>query len=130
MGNIKNNYRGATIPERGIIVGKGVKTSGLIKGQALLQHEYGHILQYRLIGPRAYYSVVVPESFSSALFSSSKVHDNYWTETWANYLSKKYFGAKWLGSVVKGYPAQDISRHNALKIILANSYSSNYTQFY
>ena len=40
------------------------------------------------------------------------------------------FGAKWLGSVVKGYPAQDISRHNALKIILANSYSSNYTQFY
>ena len=24
-------------------------------------------------------------------------HSTYWTETWANYLAKQYFGTKWLG---------------------------------
>ena len=43
-------------------------------------------------------------------------HDLYWTETWANYLSKQYFGINWHGwnKLIKGmeklyYPVKNIS---------------------
>lgn len=28
-------------------------------------------------------------------------HDEFWTETWANYLSKQYFGERWFGMEIK-----------------------------
>lgn len=53
--------------------------------------------------------------FSAA--SCADAHSRFWTETWANYLSKQYFGVNWYGvdtySSAKRllyYPAKDISK--------------------
>lgn len=115
------NLRGATFPDRGILVSKGVYTSGRLDGKALLQHEFGHILQSREVGIKAYYSVIAPESAVSAARSAvdpSYSHDHFWTETWANYLSKSYFGTSWLG-LKYGYPAVNISWINRFRINVA-----------
>lgn len=114
-----SNFRGITIPERGILVGKGVFTKGTKLGMALMQHEYGHILQYRLVGPKAYYSIIAPESLMDAMISTEAEHNVFWTETWANYLSKNYFGPKWLGYKISGYPVSNISTFNRLRIDIA-----------
>ena len=45
-----------------------------------------------------------------------KTHGKFWTETWANYLSKNYFGTKWLGGTE--YIAQKISKFNWFRIKL------------
>lgn len=89
-------FRGVTIPERGIFVGQGVFTGKSEYGRALLQHEYGHILQYQKVGRRNYYSVIAKESLKSCN-ENIDAHANFWTETWANYLSKQQLGRKWLG---------------------------------
>ncbi len=119
MGDISkgSNLRGATFPGRGIIVSKGVLTGGGNQGKALLQHEFGHILQYRAVGPKAYYSIIPPESLASACRSEIK-HDHFWTETWANYLSKEYFGVNWLGAKY-GYVVQPLNSFNKSIIELA-----------
>lgn len=109
-----NHYGAMTVPERGIIAGEGVFTSGKMAGKAMMQHEFGHILQYRKVGSLAYWSIIAPESFTNAtLFPSS--HKTFWTETWANYLSKGYFGRGWLG-LKFGYPVENISSFNMLRI--------------
>ena len=109
------HYGAVTIPERGIITGEGVFTSGLRDGAAMIQHEFGHILQYRMIGSYAYWHVIAPESLVNATFFP-KTHGKFWTETWANYLSKNYFGTKWLGGTE--YIAQKISKFNWFRIKL------------
>lgn len=115
LGDIySGEYSGVSLPGRGIVVGKGVFTSGMPKGVAMMQHEYGHILQSLEIGYKAYYTVVAPESLLSATFAQSS-HDYFWTETWANYLSKKYFGSAWLGEMF-GYPAQNLSVFNRWRL--------------
>ena len=119
MGDINkgSNYRGATFPGRGILVSKGVLTGGGSQGRALLQHEFGHILQFREVGAKAYYSLIAPASLASACRSEIK-HDCFWTETWANYLSKEYFGANWLGNKYK-YIAQPLNSINRFIVNLA-----------
>lgn len=115
------NLRGATFPGKGILVSKGVYTSGGLDGKALLQHEFGHILQYREVGAKAYYSVIAPESLASAARSAvdpSYSHDHFWTETWANYLSKGYFGTSWIGPKSE-YPAANINWFNRFRINVA-----------
>ena len=115
LGNIYEGAAGLTVPPHGIIVGKGVFTRGFSKGKALLQHEFGHYLQYKKIGHKAYYEVIAPESIWSATFHTSS-HRTYWTETWANHLSKMYFGNDWIGCYYN-YPAINISNNNWNKII-------------
>ena len=113
--------KGATIPDYGIIVGKGTLTSGSDVGKELLQHEYGHVLQYKKIGAKAFYSVITPESTASASYSCINPlynHDSFWTETWANYLSRHYFGSKWLGGDY-GRIAQPLSMFNAMRLVTA-----------
>lgn len=119
MGDISkgSNLRGATFPGRGIIVSKGVLTGGGNQGKALLQHEFGHILQYRMVGPKAYYTLIAPESLASAFRSEIK-HDYFWTETWANYLSREYFGANWLGAKY-GYIVQPLNSYYKSMIEIA-----------
>lgn len=108
LGNIKiGRYSAVTIPERGIIAADGVFSSQLEKGLAMMQHEYGHILQYREFGSFAYWQIIAPASLVNAAISTSEAHGNFWTETWANYLSKGYFVKNWLGGKY-GYPAKDI----------------------
>ena len=81
---------------------------------AMMQHEFGHILESRIIGPRAYWSVIASESLCSASLSSCDEDHIYWTETWANYLSKRHFGVNWLGEFFPGdYPVQN-SNYSAI----------------
>ncbi len=122
IGNIKNNWRACTIPEVGIFAVKGTLTSKLPlfkeAGTALLQHEFGHILQYRLVGRNAYWGLIAKESFNSARYHSSN-HYEFWTETWANYLSKEYFGKEWYGlrrRFREAYPAINISPENLNRV--------------
>ena len=108
------SYRAVTIPERGIIVGEGIYQNNY--DRAIMQHEYGHILQYRKFGSSAYWKVIAPESLASATFFPSS-HYKYWTETWANYLAKGYFGQAWIGG--SHYPIKNISTINLLRMKLA-----------
>ena len=110
LGNIKDNYRAFTVPDQGIIVADGVFTSGGKAGKAMMQHEFGHVLQYRKVGSYAYWHVIAPESLASASLTSSASHDHFWTETWANYLSSRYFGGKWIGG--DDFPIKNISGFN------------------
>jgi hypothetical protein len=116
LGNINGDYSAVTIPERGIIAAKGVYTSGLSEGRAMMQHEFGHILQYREFGPAAYWHVVAPESLANATFYPSS-HHNFWAETWANYLSKGYFGKAWIGGF--DFPVKNISTFNLFRMRVA-----------
>lgn len=114
---------GITIPERGIIVSKGAFAARNRWGEALLQHEFGHILQYKMIGPRAYYGIVAKESLASATLHGVGGHDHgaAWMEKWANYLSNDYFGSRSiLPRYPQFYPIENISRFNMLRIRLFN----------
>ncbi|SEA66505.1 RHS repeat-associated core domain-containing protein [Segatella bryantii] len=114
------NYAGFTLPDQGIVVGDGVFSSGKKGGLAMLQHEFGHVLQYRKVGAIDYYDVIAKESLLNCGYDKlfgTNTHSTYWTETWANYLSKNYFGAEWLGVETLSrknwqfyYPSKDPSR--------------------
>jgi hypothetical protein len=110
------SYSGLTLPDRGIVVGKGVFTHFSINGRTLMQHEFGHVLQYRIVGERNYYTVIAKESLFNCTVDPS-THDTFWTETWANYLSKQYFGTKWYGlekfaisTQLRYFPSKSISK--------------------
>jgi len=84
-----------------------------------MQHEYGHILQYRLVGLKAYYGIIGPESLGSATMHNVLGHNHrtFWTETWANHLSKGYFGDSWLGNMY-AYPTQNINKFNLIRLLM------------
>ncbi len=112
----KGNYSGFTLPDRGICVGRGVFTSCTKNGRAMMQHEFGHVLQYRIVGERKYYTVIAKESLINCTLEPS-THDTFWTETWANYLSKQHFGTKWYGfeyfkysNRYRYYPSKNINK--------------------
>ena len=69
-----------------------------------------------LYGAAAYWSVIVPQSLASCQHAINQgdlsLHYNFWTEMYANYFSKGYFGAKWLGGPDTHYPAVNISKFN------------------
>ena len=83
---------GITLPGRGIVVGTDVFSKK--QDLWLLKHEFGHILQAKEIGVLNFYTFVGPTSLGSATRSGSwgLPHREWWTETWANYLSYNYFG--------------------------------------
>lgn len=117
LGDIKTGrYSAVTIPERGIIAADGVFTSQLERGLAMMQHEYGHILQYRKFGSLAYWRIIAPSSLVSAISNTSEAHGQYWTETWANYLAKEYFKILWLGNKY-GYPARNIGNFTSFILV-------------
>ena len=113
-------YRGFTRPDKGIFVGKKVFTGNSMNGRAMMQHEFGHVLQYRIVGAEKYYNIIAKESS----LNCAKIppynnisHDLFWTETWANHLSKQYFGTIWHGleintrkTFLRYYPARDITK--------------------
>ena len=118
------NSGGLTLPGRGIIVGDGTFTragnTSWVK--ALMQHEYGHILQANEVGLKAFYKVIGPESLASATMDGvgGWSHNTFWTETWSNYLSKGYFGTNWVGGLYPStYPAQNISTFNLIRLLMA-----------
>jgi len=100
------NSGGLALPGIGIVVGKGTFSQEL--GLEVVQHEFGHVLQYRLVGPFWFYLVVGPLSLLSAWTNwHGRGHRRYWTEQWANHLAAEYFGKeKW---PYWRFPCQDIN---------------------
>lgn len=88
--------------------------------------KFGHVLQHRKVGARAYYSIIAPESLASAAMDGhmNHSHHSFWIETWANYLAKGYFGSKWLGKIYPtAYPEKNISLFNWLRLMLVKNSS-------
>ena len=109
-------FSGVTFPDRGIYVGRGVFTGNTEYGRAMMQHEFGHVLQYRIVGSNNYYTVISKESIKSCT-QDVNAHSSFWTETWANYLSKQHFGVTWhgvdtysLANRLLYYPAKNITK--------------------
>ena len=109
----------ATLPGRGIILSKGQYTLNSTSRytRELLQHEFGHIIQAREVGLKAFYNVIAPESLASATMDGvgGWSHSTFWTETWANYLSNNHFGVNSLLNN-SAWPAQNISWFNLLRL--------------
>ncbi|MBK7480634.1 MAG: hypothetical protein IPI69_13565 [Bacteroidales bacterium] len=108
-----------TLPGRGIILSKGQYTLNSTSRytRELLQHEFGHILQAREVGLKAFYNVIAPESLASASMDGvgGWSHSTFWTETWSNYLSNNHFGVNSLLNN-SAWPAQNISWFNLLRL--------------
>ena len=113
---------GITLPETGIFVGKGAFSRGLDMG--LVRHEFGHILQARIVGNLTFYTVIGKESLISASLHGvgGHSHDLFWTETWANFLSFEYFGKPGYWNSIR-FPIQDISRFNKIRLLIGNPFS-------
>ncbi len=112
---------GVYVPYKGIVVGTNVYPRGAgsafpLGNLRLIQHEFGHGLQFRILGLDLYLRVVAKESLSSAIKNPGVVHENLWTETWANYLSSQYFGTKYLPSAK--YPVKNIDPYNSSRLLL------------
>lgn len=60
--------------------------SGTTYESTQLQHEYGHILQQRILSVWYLPLVAIP-SFVSAIVNDNEDHKTYWVEVWANQLS-------------------------------------------
>lgn len=81
---------GLALPGIGIFVGRG--TFSRNPNSFIVKHEYGHILQSRLVGKfRFYLFIGLPSLLSAWLNWHGKGHQKFWTETWANELAKRYF---------------------------------------
>jgi hypothetical protein len=117
FGSYLEGYSGVTIPEKGIFIGLNLYKEGEYnKDEFFMMHEFGHIKQYRRWGARAYWDIIGPESFKSAWLNPDN-HDNFWTETYANFLASRYFiDVKW---DYKKWLVQDISDENILRLIKA-----------
>lgn len=108
LGNVKSSG-GVTLP-MDIVVGEGVYNSSTDFCMGIKQHEYGHILQYKALGSidALYYDVIGMPSLGSATLDGLSNscfewnHNNFWTEEWANTLSKNYFGSAYIGGA--NYP--------------------------
>ena len=118
----EGGYSGVTIPEHGIVVGLGV----LENDNDMMKHEFGHILQYRKHGARAYWEVIGPESLWSANKHGKNGwnHNKFWTETYANYLARNYFGVQYMMDGkdyfhwnTDEYPAVNISPENLKRLL-------------
>ncbi len=81
---------GLALPNFGIVVGQGVY--GVYEQRYLLKHEFGHILQARIVGSFIFYLFIgLPSLISAWTNGFGAGHRFFWTETWANHLSKEYF---------------------------------------
>ncbi|MCE2962648.1 MAG: FG-GAP-like repeat-containing protein [Chitinophagales bacterium] len=73
----------------GIVISKA---SYLANDMDLVRHEFGHWLQIKIQGPKYFMATTAPESLWSASTSSpARPHKLFYTETWANRLSYRYF---------------------------------------
>ena len=113
-----NTTYGVALPPERIVTGTGTYNNYLAKewlGTSLLQHEYGHILQAKIVGLNAYYKIIAPESLLSMTFTNS--HETFWTETWANYLAQNYFGEKFIP--IKPEYISNVNIFNLLRLMSA-----------
>lgn len=98
--NVENN-KGGTYIQIGRRKTWGALTIGsymfgdskFLSTQGLKEHEFGHVLQSRIVGP-TYLLVIGASSIIRAgiwkIFNSKKSYHSYYTERWANILSRRY----------------------------------------
>jgi len=112
---------GVTLPEYGIVVGNGVYKAYLdyYLYRTTLQHEYGHILQYKSYlaelgnaeaALNKYYTEVGLPSSVNASTSSYIDHANFNVEINANNLAKDFFGGSYVND--SNFPLIQQSNHN------------------
>ena len=70
------------------------------------------------MGLNAYYKIIAPESLLSMTFTNS--HETFWTETWANYLAKNYFGQQYIPLKIGNKYLSNLSMFNFLRLISTN----------
>ena len=120
--------KGVTLPEYGIVVGKGIYTKGYLQHgmfRTLLQHEYGHILQYQSMLSEAggnvssaldtYYNEIGKPSLWSASTSSAIDHANFSVELNANVRAKDFFGNLYIND--PSFPLIGQPYHNPIDYI-------------
>lgn len=64
-----------------------------------IRHEYGHIVQSRILGPLYLPVIGLPSILHAAVHNKAckgKEYNHFYTERWADSLSSKYFGKGWL----------------------------------
>lgn len=64
-----------------------------------IRHEYGHIVQSRILGPLYLLVIGLPSILHAAVHNrvcKGKEYNHFYTERWADSLSSKYFGKGWL----------------------------------
>lgn len=64
-----------------------------------IRHEYGHIVQSRILGPLYLLVIGLPSILHAAVHNRAckgKEYNHFYTERWADSLSSKYFGKGWL----------------------------------
>ena len=105
---------GVTLPGFGIVVHSGGSTDF-----DLMAHEYGHFLQYKIVGFTSFYLHIGVQSLTSTLIPGNK-HNTFWTETWANYLSQKYFARIGVNWNHPDCPAKNISWWRRMIFYLPN----------
>jgi RHS repeat-associated protein len=79
-----NDDTAVTLPGNAIYIGGGYKGDELTM---VMQHEYGHYLQYKEVGMWDFYTKIGYPSLTS-----TGNHQVFWTETWANRLAYNFFG--------------------------------------
>ena len=91
-----NDDTAVTLPGKAIYIGGGYKGDELTM---VMQHEYGHYLQYKEVGMWDFYTKIGYPSLTS-----TGNHQFFWTETWANRLAYKFFGNNIHSNFVNKYP--------------------------
>jgi len=86
---------GIALPGIGIIVGTGVYSHRL--DTMAVYHEYGHFLQAKQMGKVIFYLCIgIPSLWSASTPHRRHRHQDFWTETWCNHLSRLHFDqVKW-----------------------------------
>ncbi len=96
MMGTSQNTGGLTLPPKGILVAPGVMKDLTGWNLQIMQHEYGHWIQAKLIGNPAFYTFIGAESLALATadtFNRTNIQSNFWGEKWANFLADTHFGS-------------------------------------
>jgi len=84
--------KGAVLVNKGDDYGSGsaftlgpyINSSNIEKGSDLYNHEAGHVMQSRIMGPLYGPVIAIPSGITYLFFNNS--HDNMWYEKWASKL--------------------------------------------
>jgi len=69
----------------GFALGPYINSQNIDEFDGLYEHEYGHTIQSRILGPLYTSKVAIPSGYTSN-FTSNEYHDYCWYEVWANRL--------------------------------------------
>jgi len=71
----------------GFTLGPYINSQNINRSPGMFEHEYGHTIQSRILGPLYLSKIAIPSGYTSN-FRSNEYHNNCWYEIWANNLTK------------------------------------------